>query len=153
MARLSPEKWAEVKAVYCVGKRTLEDIAAEFGVSHAAISKKAKAEKWQRLDSGLIDDAIESRSKVTKVTKSYNLVTSVVNNEIDRHASDKAKLESVGMLLADKIIEMAQVAERPSDIQALASAHKSLYEPRFKNAPDTAIQINNTNQPTRIEIE
>lgn len=153
MARLPPEKWEEVKAVYCVGKRTLEDIGKEFGVSHVAISKRAKAEKWPKLDANLIDDAIESRSKVTKVTESYNLVASVVNSEIDRHSSDKAKLESVGMLLAEKIVEMAQVAERPSDIQALASAHKSLYEPRFKNAPDTAIQINNTNQPTRIEIE
>ena len=150
MARLTQDKWNEVKSIYCVGKRTLEDIASEFGVSHAAISQRAKKENWQKLDGNVIDAAIESRLELTKLTETNNLVSSRVNNEIDRIASDRAKIESVGMLLVDKIAQMADMVEKPSDIQALASAHKSLYEPRFKTSPDTAIQINN-NTPTRLE--
>ena len=153
MARLPPEKWDEVKSVYCVGKRTLEDIAAEFGVSHAAISKKAKAEKWQRLDATLINDAIESRRKVTKVTESYNLVTSVVNSEIDRHVSDKVKADNIGMIIMDRAAELARDCYDAGELQKLSAAHINIYDGRFKTTVDSAIQINNNQDPLKIIIE
>jgi hypothetical protein len=155
MARLTPEKWEEVKAVYCVGKRTLEDIGEEFGVSHVAISRRAKAEKWQKLDANLIDGAIDARSKVTKVTESYNLVTSIVNSEIDRHASDKVKADNIGMLLLDRAAELARDCYDAGELQKLSATHKNIYDGRFKTTVDSAIQINNNNEsqtPSRIRI-
>ena len=154
MARLTQDQWNEVKAIYALGQEPVLSIAKRFGVSHTAINKKANDEKWERLDGSTVSNAIESRaalkSEVSKVSKSMKLETLHVETEIDRIASDRAKIESVGMLLVDKIAQMADMVEKPSDIQALASAHKSLYEPRFKTSPDTAIQINN-NTPTRLE--
>jgi hypothetical protein len=142
MARLSPKKWEEVKAAYCVGKRTLEDIGIEFGVSHAAISQRAKKENWTRIDSRLIDDAIESRVKLTKLTETYNLVSSSVNAEIDQQASIRYKTQRNSALLADAIPAMIPLCESPMHLKTLADANKSIAETGVDKAT-TAIQINN----------
>ena len=143
MARLPPEKWDEVKAVYCVGKRTLEDIAAEFGVSHAAISQRAKKENWQRLDAGLIGEAIESRVELTKLTETYGLVSSVVNSEIDKHATIKAKTMRNSELLADAIPAMIPLCDTPVQLKTLADANKVIAETGVDKG--SLININNTN--------
>lgn len=142
MARLSPEKWDEVKAVYCVGKRTLEDIGEEFGVSHGAISQRAKKENWQRLDGIVIDDAIESRAKLTKLTETNGLVSLRVNSEIDRHATDKVKADNIGMLLLDRAAELARDCYDAGELQKLSATHKNIYDGRFKTTVDSATQVN-----------
>ena len=157
MARLTPEKWAEVKAKWSVGKRTNRELAEEYGVSHVAIQKRAIAESWERLNERIVDDAIESRAKltreVTKVTKNADLVTLHVENEIDRLSRRKTFAESVGDKLLQGIGDGIPLCEKPSDIKELATAFKSVYEPMFKTNPDTAIQVNNNqDQPKTIRI-
>lgn len=148
MARLSPEKWEEVKAKWCVGKRTNRELAEEYGVSHVAIQKRAIAESWEKMDEYIVNEAIESRAKVTrevtKVTNDTGLVTKHVENEIDRLARRKVFAESVGDRLLRGIDDQLNLCEKPSDVRELASAFKSVYEPMFKTTPDTAIQINNS---------
>jgi hypothetical protein len=146
MARLSTEKWAEVKAAYCVGKRTLEDIGDEFGVSHAAISQRAKKENWQRIEPVLIDSAIEARAKLTELTESNGLVSLHVNNEIDRQAEIKFKTQRNSALLADAIPAMIPLCDTPLQLKSLADANKVIAE-TGKDIPSTAIQINNNQLP------
>lgn len=45
MARLSPEQWEEVRAKREAGA-SFPALGAEFGISHQAIQKRAKAEGW-----------------------------------------------------------------------------------------------------------
>jgi hypothetical protein len=155
MARLTAEKWAEVKAKWCVGKKTNRELADEYGVSHVAIQKRAIAELWEKLNESIVDNAIESRAmltrEVTKVTKNADLVTFHVETEIDRLARRKVFAESVGDKLLKAVDDSIPLCEKPSDVKDLATAFKSVYEPMFKTAPDTAIQINNNQTPSIIE--
>jgi hypothetical protein len=157
MARLTPEKWAEVKAKWSVGKQTNRELAEVYGVSHVAIQKRAISESWEKLNERIVDDAIESRAKltreVTKVTKNADLVTLHVESEIDRLAKRKVFAESVGDKILRTVDASLDSCEKPSDVKDLAAAFKSVYEPMFKTAPDTAIQINNTsNNPPSLNV-
>jgi len=142
MARLSAEKWAEVKARWSVGKMTNRDIGEIFGVSHTAIQQRADKESWVKLDENLVDSAIDASMKLSILSKTNNLESFHVKTEIDRHASDKAEADEVGMDIMQAIKLQIRGAEAV-DIQRLAAAHKSVYDGRFKVTPDTAIQINN----------
>jgi len=146
MARLSPEKWEEVKAAYCVGKRTLEDIGIEFGVSHAAISQRAKKENWTKLDPVLIDNTIQARAELTKLTETNGLVSLHVNAEIDLHAQDKAKADNIGMMILGRTAELVRDCCDAGELQKLSATHKNIYDGRFKPVSGTAIQINTGQQ-------
>ena len=73
MARLTPEQWEDVKAMYATGHYVVTDIAQQFGVSHTAINKRAKQENWQKLDYAIVTNAInasaELKREVSKVSK------------------------------------------------------------------------------------
>jgi uncharacterized protein YjcR len=150
MARLSSDKWEEIKARYAVNQMTVLDLAKQYGISHTAINKKAKLENWKRLDDAIVKKAIESRAElkreVSQVSQEVSLKVSHVEAEIDRQATDKARFHEVGVNIMAKINSMLDVVEQPSEVKELAMAHKAIYEPRFKTSPDTAIQINNTQQ-------
>ncbi|NPA64463.1 MAG: hypothetical protein GXO16_05770, partial [Epsilonproteobacteria bacterium] len=49
MGRLSKEQWRQLKADYVTGAYTLQLLARKYGVSVAAISKRARKEKWKKL--------------------------------------------------------------------------------------------------------
>lgn len=48
MARRSDIDWERVERLYIAGQLTIRQIADECGVSHQAITKRAKREWWQR---------------------------------------------------------------------------------------------------------
>lgn len=156
MARLSPEIWEEIKAKWCVGKRTNRELGEEYGVSHVAIQKRAIAESWEKMDEYIVNEAIESRAKVTrevtKVTNDAGLVTKHVENEIDRLARRKVFAESVGDRLLRGIDDQLSVCEKPSDVRELASAFKSVYEPMFKSSADTAVQVNLNQAAPQVRV-
>ena len=150
MARLSSDKWDELKAKWLIGKYTVRELAADYGITAGAISQRVKLENWQKLDGEVIDKAIDSRAKLktelnklNKETKQTEIVSFHVEAEIDRQATDKARFHEVGANIMAKINSMLDVVDNPSEVKELAMAHKAIYEPRFKTSPDTAIQINN----------
>jgi uncharacterized protein YjcR len=155
MARLTADQWQDVKAMYVTGHYVVTDIAQQFGVSHTAINKRAKQENWQKLSHSIVANAInasaELKREVAKVSKIAEVETLKLETEIERLARRKIFAESVG----DKILQTVDITlplcETPSDVRELASAFKSVYEPMFKQTPDTAIQINNNQTPNRIE--
>jgi len=73
MARLSKETWERLKADYVTGAYTLELLAKKYGVSKAAISKKIKNEKWEKIDIKETAELVEmekvNKSKQKKVNK------------------------------------------------------------------------------------
>jgi transposase-like protein len=155
MARLTPEQWEDVKAMYATGHYVVTDIAQQFGVSHTAINKRAKQENWQKLDYAIVTNAInasaELKREVSKVSKEVGIETLKLETEIDRLARRKVFAESVGDKLLKAVDDSIPLCEKPSDVKDLATAFKSVYEPMFKTAPDTAIQINNNQTPSIIE--
>lgn len=71
MAAKIKADWEKVAAHYRAGKRTLRDIAEEFGITEGAIRKRAKAESWPRDISERIQakaDDIVRKSLVRKGT-------------------------------------------------------------------------------------
>lgn len=149
MARLTQDQWERVRSDWCTGLYTYRQLGDMHNVSDAAIIKRKNEEEWEALPAELVDQYVEAKKAtklaIAEVSKVSKVSAANLEDSLDRAASDRAKIESVGMLLVDKIAQMADKVEKPSDIQALASAHKSLYEPRFKTSPETAIQINNSN--------
>ena len=94
------------------------------------------------------------KREVAKVSKIVEVETLKLETEIERLARRKIFAESVG----DKILQTVDITlplcETPSDVRELASAFKSVYEPMFKQTPDTAIQVNNTiEQPKQMTAE
>lgn len=157
MARLTAEQWEQVKAKYATGQYSVTDIAQEFGVSHTAVNKRAKSENWQKLDHTIVTNAINARAElkreVSKVSNETSIETLHLENEIDRLASRKAFAEDVGMNLLKAINDNIKNCAEPKDVKELATGFKQVYEPMFKTTPDTAIQINNTNNPQEIIIK
>jgi predicted DNA-binding protein YlxM (UPF0122 family) len=157
MARLTTDQWESVKAMYVTGQYAVTDIAQQFEVSHTAINKKAKQENWQKLDHSIVTNAInasaELKREVSKVSKELGIETLKLENEIDRLAKRKVFAESVGDKILRTVDASLDSCEKPSDVKDLAAAFKSVYEPMFKTAPDTAIQINNTsNNPPSLNV-
>ena len=156
MARLTKDQWDEVKAMYATGHYAVTDIAQQFDVSHTAINKKAKAESWQKLDYQIVTNAInasaELKREVSKVSNEVGIETLKLESAIDRLARRKVFAESVGDKILQKVDDSLHYCESASDVKDLATAFKSVYEPMFKTAPDTAIQINNNQAPSVIEI-
>ena len=155
MARLTPEQWEEVKADWSTGHYSLAELSKMHSVSNAAISKKATAESWQKLDHRTVDNFVSAKSemvrevnKIAEVNKvnAVNLLTS-----IDRLGERKAIAEDIGDRLLKAVDDSIPLCEKPSDVKDLATAFKSVYEPMFKTSPDTAIQINNNQTPSIIE--
>ena len=150
MARLTGEEWDKVKADWCTGYFTGRQLAEKHGISHVAISNKAKSENWEKLEKKLVDEFIETKISTAKAVQQIckvNKINNPVNlaESLDRLADDKARFNEVGVEIIERISELVGIATSGNEIKDLASAHKSIYEPRFKAAPDTAIQINNSN--------
>jgi hypothetical protein len=158
MARLTAEQWEEVKADWATGHYSLAELSKMHSVSNAAISKKATAEAWQKLDPKTVETFVSAKSemvrevnKISEVNKvnAVNLLTS-----IDRLGQRKAKAEDVGDKLIQAFGDAIPACESPSDLKDLATGFKAVYEPMFKTNPDTAIQFNQTTeqQPKTIRI-
>lgn len=156
MARLTKQQWDMVKADYITGRYSTRALAGRHNVSNAAISKKAKADGWVLIDSDVVDTLIESRmvmehgvNEIAKVNKvnSVNL-TRAVNDlaEFEVQSNNRmAKVEDKAMMLLDDV-------DNPAHVKAIMETLVKHREARLGKSPDTAIQINNNQQPTRVEI-
>jgi len=84
--------WERIEADYRAGLLSVREIAATQGVSHVAISKRAKREGWDRDLSAKIKakaDALVTKREVTKEVTSEKAVT------------DQAIIEANAMAIAD----------------------------------------------------
>lgn len=149
MARLTDEDWQKLKADWCTGHYSNRDLGERFGVSNVAITKRAQKEGWVKLPSSVVANFVETRAQTLKAIKEVSAVSKIdpanLAKSLDKVAADKERFQEVGMNIMNKIDAMLDQVVQVSEVKDLALAHKALYEPRFKTAPDTAVQINNSN--------
>lgn len=105
--------WEGIEQNYRAGIKTLRQIAEEFGVSHVAITKRAKRDDWVRDLSAKIAAAVEE-----KVTKAE--VTKKVTKE--QRVTEQAIVEVNAQSIADKVLEQR------SDIKRARSIVQKLWE-------------------------
>jgi hypothetical protein len=77
-SRKTAPDWERIEVEYRAGVRSLREIAAEHGISHGAINKRAKRDRWERDLSAKIQakaDALVSKAEVSKQVSTETLVT------------------------------------------------------------------------------
>jgi P27 family predicted phage terminase small subunit len=76
--------WNSIKSEYEDTLKSVREIAAEYSISHTYINKKAKKDKWIKLDSGFIKDKslVNSSSFLsrTAIRKIKELITELGDN-------------------------------------------------------------------------
>lgn len=157
MARLSAEQWDKVKADWCTGAYTYQQLSELHGVSDAAIIKKKNIEGWIALSSGVVDGYVEARAQaklaIAEVSKVSKVSSTNLENSLDRVTVRRMRAEDIGMNVLETINSQIMNCQEPKDAKELALGFKAVYEPMFKTTPDTAIQINNSNQPQGLSVE
>jgi hypothetical protein len=146
MARLSKEQWGKLKAKWVTGKYADSKLGRDFGVSHTAIQKRAKKEGWERLDANVVEEAVVSRAKlkteVSRVAKVSKIETNELEEEIDRLATLRTKLEGNAIDIAKRVPDFLKTAGGPQDLKALAETNSKLYETHFKQS-GTQVNVQN----------
>lgn len=107
--------WERVEADYRAGLLSIREIAAANGVSHVAISKRAKRDGWERDLGAKIRakaDALVTKAEVTKEVTAEQLVTErrivdanaqVIAEVRVAHRSDIRRARSLAMKLLDEL--------------------------------------------------
>ena len=146
--------WEKIEVDFRAGVQTLRQIGDEYGVSHVAISRKAKKEGWPRDLSAKI--AAKAKEKVTKAS-----VTSEVTKQTERdvieaeseiqsrillgHRKDiPAKRELVAKLFAEieSLTDGKDVIEQMA--QALASGELDRMADSVRKVTDLPMRIKGT---------
>lgn len=95
--------WEGIERDYRAGLKTLRQIAEEFGVSHVAITKRAKRDSWVRDLSAKIQAAVEEKVTKAEVTKKVTKEQRVTENAI---------VEANAQSIADKVLEQRSDIKR-----------------------------------------
>lgn len=153
MARLNEAQWDKVKADWATGKYSLMELASMHNVSNAAISKKAKAEDWQRLDPVIVDAFINAKAdtaiEVNRIAK-VNKVNAVnLQSSLDTLADVKALIHEdmteIRTMMMDVVRDKRNSGELSTiDCKVAMETAAKEHEVKFGKSPDTAIQINNS---------
>ena len=155
MARLSDEQWDSVKADYITGRYSTRALADRHNVSNAAISKKAKSDGWTVIDKSTVDTLVESRMVMEHGIDEVAKVNKVNAVNFARAVSDLAEFEIKSnnrmAKVEDKAMTLLDEVEDPAKVKAIMETLVKHREARMGKSPDTAIQINNNQTPTRIE--
>lgn len=111
----TPPDWERIEADYRAGLLSVREIASANGVSHVAISKRAKRDGWERDLAAKIKakaDALVTKAEVTKEVTSEQLVTErrivdanahVIAEVRVSHRRDIARARSLAMKLLDEL--------------------------------------------------
>ena len=158
MARLTAEQWEKVKADWCTGRYTYQQLSDSHNVSDAAIIKRKNLEGWQQLDPKVVDAFVSAKVKtqaeIEKVSKVSKVSATNLQKSLDVISENEYKgARNVGLLL-DAIPGMIPLCESPQHLKFLAEANKVAVE-TGKDSITTAIQFNQTTeqQPKTLKLE
>lgn len=87
--------WERVEMLYRAGTVSVREIAAEAGISHTAINKRAKRDEWARDLKAKIKakaDAKVSRATVSSEVSAQTKITEAVRVEIEAEVSARIQL-------------------------------------------------------------
>lgn len=122
--------WERIKIDYRAGVKSVREIAAEHGVSHTAINKKAKAEGWERNLREAVRaraEALVSKALVSEEVSETTLATEKLVVEVEaqvqariqiQHRTDIGRARKLVMQLfqecevqAEHVPELEQIGE------------------------------------------
>lgn len=148
--------WERIEIDFRAGVKTLRQIGEEYGVSHVAVSRKAKREGWPRDLSAKI--AAKARDKVTKASVTSGVTKQTEQDVVEAEAEIQsritlahrkdipAKRELVGKLFAEieamtdnhDLLEQLReaLASGDQDLLALAAKRVSSLPSRIKGVSD-----------------
>jgi 2-oxoglutarate dehydrogenase complex dehydrogenase (E1) component-like enzyme len=109
--KAQPTDWESIEGAYRAGVLSTREIAGQYGVSHTAINKRAKAEGWDRDLSAKIQakaEALVSRREVSREVSSQKAATEreIIEANAERiaqvrgeHRADIQRVRSLGLAL------------------------------------------------------
>jgi len=141
--RATLEDWSKAQVLFEIGK-SLTEIQNELGIDRATISKRAKAEGWEKQKlQHLVTDSVRVQSEISTLTSTAK---DIVEHEID----DKLKhLEFFKRSTMKNLSTMMRKVDETITIQEHTQAQNALQKGKetiLGKDIDTAIQINNTQQ-------
>lgn len=156
----SSEEWEAVKAFYERGL-SLSEIAARPEVKikdRASISRKARKEGWiHREKATLLQKEIETKQEVKKISEEKATLNAT---ELEIHNTLVDERTKHIQFFNQAALKNVSVAVKKIGADTSQAEHRLLAETIVKGrevvlgkAPDTAIQVNNTNDPQRITYE
>lgn len=117
--------WERIEADYRQGIKSVREIGAENGITHAGINKRAKKEGWDRDLSARIQakaDALVTKRQVSKEATPAKLETEKRLVEVAatavaevrlQHRTDIKRLREHLMVYQQELEEMEEAAEKP----------------------------------------
>ncbi len=106
--------WERIEVEYRAGVRSLREIAAEHGISHGAINKRAKRDGWERDLSAKIQakaDALVSKAEVSKQVSTETAATERDVIEANAAAIVQVRMTHRKDIARSRSIVMAMMAE------------------------------------------
>ncbi|MGJ7627207.1 hypothetical protein ACRQ3B_09130 [Citrobacter freundii] len=122
---MSKSDWEAIETAYRTGSQSVREIAAQFGISHAAISKRAKKESWDRDLQARIQakaDALVTKREVTKKVTTEKLVTERQIVEANAEVIANVRMEHRGDIRRARTLTnslLAELESECSDVDAL----------------------------------
>ena len=137
--------WEAVEFEYRRGLRTLRDIAAEYGVSHGAINKKARALGWER-------DLSEKIRRKAETLVSKSLVSKEVSKS--RLDTERAVIEANAEAILQVALGHRTLIKKARDIaDTLISELEQNRDEDNTNAKARTFQTLTTSLKTVVELE
>lgn len=158
MAEKLPVDWERIEPLYRAGVRSLKDIGNEFGVSDAAIIKRAKRDGWTRDLQAKIQAKADAKVSESLVSAEVSALTKVrerdvieanaqaIANALLSHRKDIARNRG----LANKLlVELEAQVDNPEEFAKLGEL---MYSPDDKGADKlNELYRKVTSLPSRID--
>ena len=152
MSNLTPKPrkvidWESVETQYRIGLRSLKDIGLEFGVSDAAIIKKARRDSWVRDLKAKIQAKAEAKVRASLVSNPVSAATAANERQIidagadelvrislaqrkriNRHSESLDKLQGELEASTDDLAVRVDISKKMSDIlKTLTALEREAY--------------------------
>lgn len=121
---MSKPDWEAIETAYRTGSQSVREIAAQFGISHAAISKRAKKESWDRDLQARIQakaDALVTKREVTKKVTMEKLVTERQIVEANAEVIANVRMEHRGDIRRARTLTNSLLEELESECSDVAA--------------------------------
>lgn len=124
--------WLTIEGAYRAGVMPLREIGAAYGVSEAAIRKKAKQCDWLRDPTGtkreIVKGLIAGITTGGTQQSAQEYATRTIYSEADKDAEYMGDCLGVAVKAVGKLNTMIDSAEEPRDIKIIVEANKSAME-------------------------
>lgn len=106
--------WEAVEREYRAGQLSVSEIGRQFGVSHTAINKRAKAESWTRnlakavretVKAKLVSDGVSAEVSSANARETIELAAARAVEVVRSHRRALSQLNAIGDILANRLAQ------------------------------------------------